>query len=213
MSECKWCRQEFTSKSMAGHSRWCSSNPSYLETREKSRKSVAAMNAAKAKSGSTNQFSKAKLQGKTFDVSEETRKKLSIACEGRKHTPETIEKIRQKALASDHRRLKKGVVEYNGVLMDSSWEVRLAKSLDEANIEWLRPSPIRYELDGVNRKYFPDFYLPEYDLYVDPKNQHAYNVQVRKIKVLLENIKNLVFLTSLEEIDTFVSNIKRGSFK
>jgi hypothetical protein len=56
---------------------------------------------------------------------------------------ESIELIRKKALASKHRRLKKGTVEYKGVILDSSWELALAKRLDEINVQWIRPTPIQ----------------------------------------------------------------------
>lgn len=49
---------------------------------------------------------------------------------------------------------------------DSNWEIILSKSLTENNIFWTRPK--RFILsDG--RSYTPDFYLPEYDVYIDPK--------------------------------------------
>ena len=51
------------------------------------------------------------------------------------------------------------------VLLDSSWEVRIAKLLDELNIEWHRPDPIDWVDEKlVERMYFPDFYLPLYNL-------------------------------------------------
>lgn len=64
--------------------------------------------------------------------------------------------------------------------MDSSWEERLAKYLDSQNIQWTRPAPIHVTMDKV-RRYFPDFYLPKYDVYLDPKNKHAEKVQKEKL--------------------------------
>ncbi len=58
---------------------------------------------------------------------------------------------------------------YNGVWFDSTWEVTVAKSLDENNIEWTRPASGFVWTDKGN-KYYPDFYLPKYDVYLDPKN-------------------------------------------
>lgn len=49
---------------------------------------------------------------------------------------------------------------------DSNWEIMLSKSLDENNIFWTRPDKFILS-DG--RSYTPDFYLPSYDLYIDPK--------------------------------------------
>lgn len=59
---------------------------------------------------------------------------------------------------------------YNGVWMDSSWEVRFVKKLDEFGIKWRKNfAPFEYEYDNVIRRYVPDFYLPEIDTWVEVK--------------------------------------------
>lgn len=58
------------------------------------------------------------------------------------------------------------------VMLESTWEYNLAKWLDENNIIWIRPSYIKW-YDGNKQKYrlyYPDFYLPDINLYLDPKN-------------------------------------------
>lgn len=108
------------------------------------------------------------------------------------------------ALASNHRRLKKGVLYYKGILLDSSWELALAKRLDFLNIEWIRPDPIKWKDDeGIIHNYFPDFYLPKYDLYLDPKNPAAYNSQKEKIDCLKKQLTNLIILVTLDECKTY----------
>jgi hypothetical protein len=57
-------------------------------------------------------------------------------------------------------------VEYNGQLFDSSWEVKIAKELDANCIKWVRPKKFKL---STNQHYTPDFYLPAYGLYLDPK--------------------------------------------
>ena len=50
-------------------------------------------------------------------------------------------------------------------------EIRVAKVLDKLNINWNR-NLVGFEyidLDGYKRKYYPDFYLIDYDLYVEYK--------------------------------------------
>jgi len=37
-------------------------------------------------------------------------------------------------------------------------------------ILWVRPKSLPYEIDGKKRKYFPDFLLVDYGIYLDPKN-------------------------------------------
>lgn len=60
-------------------------------------------------------------------------------------------------------------IDYNGVKLKGSWEVLVAKWLDSYQIKWGHETRyFEYEWNGV-RKYFPDFYLPEYDLYIEVK--------------------------------------------
>jgi len=49
---------------------------------------------------------------------------------------------------------------------DSQWEVLLSDSLNQNNIYWKKPN--RFILSN-GRSYTPDFYLPDYDVYLDPK--------------------------------------------
>jgi hypothetical protein len=59
--------------------------------------------------------------------------------------------------------------EYNGVKLIGTWEVAFAKYCDENNIKWIQPrTPFKYEWNGL-RSYYPDFYLPEFDMYVEVK--------------------------------------------
>lgn len=62
-------------------------------------------------------------------------------------------------------------IEYNGVMLGSSYEVTLAKDLDKHNIKWEVPKRLPYvDCNGKSRYYTPDFYLPEYDIFLEPKN-------------------------------------------
>ena len=199
--KCKHCKKEFDKKAIANHSRWCNKNPKRKEyvNALKERNNVELMNEARKKSGIHNQFEKARIEGK--DVPEHPMKGKEVpTLQGRKHTEETKQLIREKALASPHRRLKKGVVEYKGILLDSSWELELAKRLDELEIKWVRPDPIPWvDEKGVTHNYFPDFYLEDYDLFLDPKNPQAIKVQQKKLDCLLTQYKNIVIIDSLEK--------------
>lgn len=52
------------------------------------------------------------------------------------------------------------------VSLDSSWELKLAQQLDEHNVQWERGATFTL---STGRRYTPDFYLPEYGIYIDPK--------------------------------------------
>jgi hypothetical protein len=205
MWKCKHCKKEFDFNKVtekAGHSRWCKSNPKYDKYIEylRSKDMVSVMNAARKQSGRLNQFSVAKLNGEI----------ASHPLKGKKntwwkpHTEETKELLRQKALSSSHRRLRKGMILYNGIWLDSSWEFELAKRLDELKIKWKRPEPIKWiDNKGKKHNYFPDFYLVDYDLFLDPKNPAAYQNQKEKIEILEKQLKNIIFIKTLDECKNF----------
>lgn len=78
---------------------------------------------------------------------------------------------------------------YNGVTLQSSYEVEFAKNLDENNIKWIRPKPFYYILDGSEHRYYPDFYIEKLDVYVDPKNDF-----------LIERVNPHLGITDMEKI-------------
>lgn len=65
---------------------------------------------------------------------------------------------------------RKHIVEYNNTKFDSMYEVEVAKSLDANGIAWEKPKSFPYVFNDKEHTYTPDFYLPEYDIYLDPKN-------------------------------------------
>lgn len=59
------------------------------------------------------------------------------------------------------------------IRLQGSYEVRFASVLDKAGIKWLAHRefpPIDYiDGNGKNRKYYPDFFMPETNIYVETK--------------------------------------------
>jgi len=89
---------------------------------------------------------------------------------------------------------------YKDVIFDSSWEIEIAMFLDERNIEWKRSKEIvLFWVDSkqITRRYYPDFYLPEYNIYVDPKNKYKQKLDEEKIN-FIQNKYNLL-VGSVEE--------------
>lgn len=207
--QCKHCLKYFDTDEkpkgwMANHSRWCNKNPKRIEYEEKLsniRDSLKKNNVAKNKRSDS--LKKVWKNGgyKNIDFGKGMR--------GKQHLESSKQKISKAALSSCHRRLKKGVIEYKGILLDSTWEFELAKRLDDLNIYWTRPNPIKWVDDkGTTRNYFPDFYLPKYDLYLDPKNPQAYKVQKNKIYCLNSQYNNIIWLLSLDECKNFTITTK-----
>jgi hypothetical protein len=197
MWKCKHCEESFEYKGFqrANHTRWCLKNPMSVETRAK----IEIARKVRIEKPSANQYTKARVEGR-----KEISKLKGRVTKGHSHSEETKMKLREKALASPHRRLKKNVIMYKGVQLDSSWELELAKRLDLLKIKWERPKPLQYiGVDGKIHHYFPDFYLPDRDLYIDPKNPQAFYVQREKITILAKTFSNIIFLSSLKEIHNF----------
>ena len=77
------------------------------------------------------------------------------------------------------------------ILLESGWEIQLAEWLDLNNISWIRPSAIPWvDNSNKNHKYYPDFYLPDFNVYLDPKNPMV----IAKDKQKLEAITKIISL-------------------
>lgn len=92
------------------------------------------------------------------------------------------------------------------VLLDSSWEVQIADLLTNQNIHWIRPKYIKWiDLIGTERLYYPDFYLKDFNLYLDPKNPFCMSKDVEKMAIVSKLI-NIVY-GPLELVKETVNNL------
>lgn len=93
-------------------------------------------------------------------------------------------------------------IEYNGIVLESSWEYELAKNLDRNSIEWIRPKPLLYIDDtGQTRRYYPDFYLPRFDIYLDPKNPYVQKLDSRKFELIQEQHNIKLYMLNKNQLD------------
>lgn len=81
-------------------------------------------------------------------------------------------------------------VDGDKVWLESSYEYKVAKDLDTHNIRWIRPNPLSYKINGKSKRYYPDFYLIDYDVYLDPKNDFLIPRDRKKINIV-ENTHNV----------------------
>jgi len=197
MFKCKHCKKEIeglSAANKANHSRWCLENPKRSTYGGECKQMNTKEAVEKRKTG----IKKAYADGRYDNV-------IRKSNAGYKHTDAAKALISQKGLASKHRRLVRSIRQYvkkdgTPVWLDSSWEEALAKRLDETGVEWIRPeNPIPYvSTDGKTHNYFPDFYLPQYDLYLDPKNPAAMIAQKDKLECLKKVMCNLVLIDTLD---------------
>ena len=92
------------------------------------------------------------------------------------------------------------------VLMDSTWEVAMAERLDHLKITWDRREDMKLPYlskNGRKRNYIPDFYLPEYDIYIEVKGYWTDAAKHKMNSAQDINPVKIIILESLEEISKF----------
>jgi hypothetical protein len=88
--------------------------------------------------------------------------------------------------------------------LQSSYEKECAVILNDLKVQWLRPKALKYD----NKRYYADFYLPEFNLYLDPKNDYlAIHDQEKIQKVIIQNNVKVVILTKKQLTKDFILNL------
>jgi hypothetical protein len=96
---------------------------------------------------------------------------------------------------------------YQGIWMDSGWELEFAKRCDSLGLIWERGKRIlKYKTeDGVDHKYHPDFYIPSRDVFIETTG-HQYPEKFEKlrlVKIFNPNIRIQV-IDNLKDIKTYI---------
>lgn len=94
----------------------------------------------------------------------ESKIKHSIASKRNFENPEFVKRHREYA----NKFIRK---EHNGIKYRSFWELFIAKSLDQVQIKFEYEEHVFTLEQFENRKYIPDFYLPDYDLFLEIKGR------------------------------------------
>lgn len=92
---------------------------------------------------------------------------------------------------------------YKNIWFDSQWEIKAAKKMDEEGILWQREGvlPIDYKDKlGKSRKYYPDFYIPEFSCYLEVKGYLTEESHFKLSRAIEK--ERIAFVYSLEEIDS-----------
>lgn len=178
---CLYCGKECKNdNSLRNHERLCKLNPSKQTIISNFIKYNKKVKNGEIKKHIKNQFVKAKLEGREITVSYETRNKIRNQKLGKKLTVEHIENIRNsmklaveknpESYSSKNVSGRTPIIEYNGFKLKGGWELKFAIWLDKNNIRWTNVvKPFEYFWKGGIHLYFPDFYLIDYDRYVEVK--------------------------------------------
>lgn len=230
--KCGFCGKEYKRISdQHQHEKWCKKNPNHLikKSSSSSEKWLEAMH--QRKGHGTNQFTKAKKLGLPPPVSPNKGKQVWF---GKKHSEESKKKISEsmrKLIREGNREysfLHRKSYEFEGERLDSSYELKVAQELKEHKIKFeTHPNGLSYRgNDGTIRTYFPDFYLEDFDVYLDPKNDfllsenYKYQGLTTKekikrveeynaVKIIILNKDNLSFNKILENINAVKSDTEQ----
>ena len=175
---CKYCRKECkNNNSLRNHERLCKSNPEHQLTW------FADKEWQKRKG--TNQYIKAKQEGKPIPKYP----KRSSPWLGKHHTEETKRKISEKLSINNHGGRCKWY-NYNGIWVQGTWELSIAKKLNNFQISWKKTKELEYTLKYIDdntkeHTYNPDFYLQEYDCFLEIKG-HWWGNDKRKMELVMQ---------------------------
>lgn len=186
MYKCKYCERECKNlNSLKQHEIRCKENPDKIDISNSCINIINynkhILDGDKNVTPKRNQYTKAEYYGLEKPVvSDITRKKLSISaknqiwddCRRKKLSERMIQAVidnpESYSSSNVNGRIKKCV--YNDQIFDSNWEVIVAKFLDKNNIKWIRPlNGFEYIWNNSIHIYYPDFYLIDYNLYIEVK--------------------------------------------
>jgi hypothetical protein len=83
------------------------------------------------------------------------------------------------------------------VVLQSSYELDCSVLLNEMNIKWIRPKALKYD---TKRNYFADFYLVDYNVWLDPKNDFKAKQDEEKIQKVKEQNGIKLFVLTKSQI-------------
>lgn len=112
------------------------------------------------------------------------------------------------AIRSKNGTLKRRI-EYNGNIFQSSWEVEIAKFLDDNNVRWSQPKKRLQWFDTTlnkKRTYLPDFLLDNHAVFLDVKNPFKQKQDADKLNQLCN--KFTLVVGDIDTIKNYVATME-----
>lgn len=208
---CKHCGIDFSTitSDPGNHTRWCEKRPDRDEAvlfLNQVRSKITDVSRRKAAQKVSQHWKNGSTYKGSIERGVRTRIKNNSVLT-KESNPQWYENVCKANANADHQRVCKRTHTFickrgREFLFDSTWEDALALRLDELDIIWDRPDPVMYTLDGKVRRYYADFYIPDLNLFLDPKNMHVVKEQIKKLKCI-SDIVNLIILTSKNDCENF----------
>lgn len=214
---CKFCGREYKNKnSLAQHEVRCKDNPTGIKEYPHNKGKNNGMYGKIAWNKGLTKETDERVKMASISISDYYKNNHGTFLE-KNHSEETKKLLKEKALNNPYRRRSKKRIKYvkkNGdiTILDSSYEVKVADILEDLNIKWGSPDPIPWiDTSGVKHNYFSDFYLIDYDIYLDPKNSYCFKSQKEKIDYIEKNYKNVYFIKNEDINKEFILNLIKKS--
>jgi hypothetical protein len=222
-SECRWCQKKFETTTHKRGRKCCSLNCAHKYSQSFVDKEKISMSMKKAwKRGDFDKSHSRVLYPRIYDF-------VCVICKTpfRRITKKLIKPVQTCSDKCYRELLRKNSrnnpncggdtnykkYKYNGIWMDSNWEVELAKWMDNQNITWERSRKLHRfiwtDKDGNKRRYYPDFYLPKYNVYLDPKNKYLIGVDDYKMNQVIKENKITLFWGLLENVKKEIDNLRK----
>ena len=186
---CKYCHKEFKYSAIKNHELRCPEN--------KDREYINGMTGKRGQNGYTKAQAN-NLPKPVYDF--KARAKPQLTNEDRERKSQQAKSQGLGGYREKSGRSKKFKVTDSfgcSVLLQSSYELLCSQLLDSLNIRWIRPKSIIYD---DNRRYFADFYLVDYAIYLDPKNPYKAKCDQEKIDKVISQNNIKLFVLLLEDI-------------
>jgi len=92
--------------------------------------------------------------------------------------------------------------------VQGTWELYFIEWLDKKSVKFeCHKGRIPYTINGTTRNYYPDFYIHDWNCYVDIKNKYHYSLQEEKFKQLKKEGNNIRLIFG-EELYDITNNDK-----
>ena len=221
---CKYCGKQCKNlNSLKQHEVRCKSNPdaTFKDNLQDYRMKIQSGEIDVWNKGLTKDTDdRVKAQGQTFH-NRYVNGEIKVWCDGltketdgriKKSASKISETISNKIGDSDWHCQNRQRIEYKDAIFDSAWEYEFVKFLDEHNIKWTRNEEyFIYVFENSEHRYFPDLYLPEYDLFIEIK---GYCREKDKAKWdQFEKKLDIYFLKDLKELNIdYFKNISDNRF-
>ncbi len=220
MLKCEFCNLEIKNNkgSLVNHQNRCSLNPNRKIIESNFIKYNQKIKNGELVKVNSNHIVKAKNDGKPYEITDETRKKISDKLKGRiisKEQKEKLSKYRSKILE------ELGVGGFQTIkwyslkninnqefIVRGKWELQVGELLNKNQVLWVRKIYIPYtDFDGINRTYTPDFYIPSLDRYLEVKGYFS-EKDKNKLKLVVEQNKiNILVIQGGDLNNELINNI------